>query len=100
MSTTFKIRSLLRTHRRALETMLAMNASAEVHPVQRRILDGLDAEARRYLARIAKHEANPIDAPFGTMGTFGPNGCAPAIRDICRQAEFHRIAGAKQRKAA
>ena len=95
MQSATEARTLLAAHRTALETMLSMNAAAPVTPRARRILDSLDEQARTYLARIARHEKNPTQGfRWSTLGTFGPNGCGPAIADICRSAEFHRCRGA------
>lgn len=101
MPDTTETRTLLAAHRTALETMLSMNAAAQVTPRARRILDSLDEQARTYLDRIAKHEARPTQGfRWSTLGTFGPNGHGPAIADICRSAEFHRVRGAVAQKVA
>lgn len=101
-----KAASLLHAHRTALETMLDMNAAAPVDRVTRLILDGLDRQARHFLRRITRAETDLRRSPENfermTLGEFGENQFAPAIRDICKQAEFHRAMAATkaQRKAA
>ncbi len=93
--------ALLHRHRAEMETMLAMNAQADVRPVTRTVLNGLDAEARRYLAQIERALVSPTQGFTGsTLGRWGENGKAPAVRDLCQRAERHRVAGALVRRAA
>lgn len=80
----------LRRQHRQLRDMIHANGQAHVGQVTRIILNGLDDDARRYLRRIEKALRCPVEGPYGTLGEFGENGCAPAIRDIIRQAKWHR----------
>lgn len=85
---------LLSQHREDLETMIAQNADAHVTPVYRRALDAKDEEARTWLARIEREARFPSEGFTGsTLGMFGENCHAPALRDICRQAERFRTLG-------
>lgn len=83
--------SLLAEQREALETMLAMNAAADVDRYARTALDAYDRCAREHLRMIGHTlRLGIIDGPYGTLGTFGPNGYAPAIADIIASAERFR----------
>lgn len=83
--------------RDSLLDMLALNASANVDRIARKVLDGLDAQARRYLSRIAAElSRGVVTGPrgmFTTNGAFGANGFGPAIADIISQSERHRVLG-------
>lgn len=82
--------ALLAEQRLALETLLELNAKAVVDKPGRSILNGLDKLAHRYLAKIRAEQRRVMDGPYGTLGSFGENGLAPRIRNLVRDAEFHR----------
>jgi hypothetical protein len=91
--------TLLAGHRADLEAMLAANKAANVDRITRRILDGLDEQARDYLARIDRADCSQ-GFRYSTLGMFGENGCGPAIRDIVRSAAWHRDAAIRREIAA
>lgn len=104
MSTpTTRANALLASHRDALETLIEANA-APYPRVTRLLLDGTTRQAIRYLRRIAHAEDEMRRAPDAfaglILGEFGENGCAPAIRDICKRAEMHRTAAMTEARAA
>lgn len=89
---------LLSSQREALETMLEMNAAARpgLSWTMRFILDEKDREARKHLLRMATEQRfGLIGGPYGTLGIFGENGYAPAIRDIVNSAERFRALGGR-----
>lgn len=90
--------ALLSQHRRDLEAMLAANARASVNRITRMILNGIDEQARTWLARIDREDASE-GFRFSSAGMFGPNGHAPAIADLIRSAEQHRRMGQMERAA-
>lgn len=88
----------------SLIALICANGAAKVDAVGRFALDGLTSRARRYLKAIdAELERGVIDGPNGTVGRFGENGHAPAIRALIREAARHREMGAvnqQERKVA
>jgi hypothetical protein len=94
-----QIRALLAEHRSTLETNISINEQACVDRVTRLILDDLTDQSRTYLRRVEKHERDPDEGPFGTLGAMGRNGAGPAIADIVRQSEFHRCRGKMEQAA-
>jgi len=92
--------AMLALHRSDLETLLALNAAVDVDSTTRLILDGLDDQARRYLARIATAERDLSHGCDHAAWLLGPNGHAPAIADICQSAEWHRSHGRRKTRRA
>ncbi len=45
--------------------------------------------AKHYLAKVESWQRQPDGARDLCLGLMGPNGYAPAIDDVCWQAEFH-----------
>lgn len=83
-----------------LEAMLADNAAASVDRTGRRILDGLDEQASKFIRVIARQERSPTEGPYGSLGHVGLYGGEAAIRDTIRRSEWHRRNGKQERKAA
>lgn len=79
--------------RNALTTMLTANAAANVDRITRRILDELDAQARKFLRLLDQAEKDRRDGVRGSRIMLSIHGDEPAIRDIVRRAKWHREHG-------
>jgi hypothetical protein len=87
-------RTLLQTHRHALETAIAANRAHACDDAGRFLLDGLTGRLARLLAAVDRDLARPpLAGPFGAAGRWGPNGRAPEIGDLIRRSARARASG-------
>lgn len=85
--------------RNALTTMLTANAAANVDRITRRILDELDDQARMFLRLLDQADKDRREDLRGSRIMLSIHGGEEAVRDIIRQAKWHRRHGAIRRAA-
>lgn len=89
-----KLDILLADHKARLQRVIDLAAAGGYTRVQQFMLDQLAKRAKSTLRQIEACANRPVFHPtHGDLGTWGRNGYAPMIDDICSDADHHSARG-------